>query len=193
MWYEDVHFLQLRGTVILMLQILIAICPVEKLACFSLLSNLQGAADRVLIYLTLYISECLKKLQKVCVVQRAHRVAKAARCILGCTDVVLDLFMVGYLLPPLLPPPTHTHTHVQCPTKNDAQKSLATLAVSSFDIPGDPGFPLNAFMAKPGNRAEAGKSVLQSQYMEPVYSVGKSPAYNSLSNSLVPWVATSRI
>ena len=113
MWYEDVHFLQLRGTVILMLQILIAICPVEKLACFSLLSNLQGAADRVLIYLTLYISECLKKLQKVCVVQRAHRVAKAARCILGCTDVVLDLFMVGYLLPPLLPlsPHPHTHTH----------------------------------------------------------------------------------
>ena len=63
------------------------------------------------------------------------------------------------------PPYTHTHTHThtnihihtQCPTKNDAQKSLATLAVSSFDIPGDPGFPLNAFMAKPGNRAEAGK------------------------------------
>ena len=25
----------------------------------------QGSADRVLIYLTLYISECLKKLQKV--------------------------------------------------------------------------------------------------------------------------------
>lgn len=57
--------------------------------------------------------------------------------------------------PPTLPPPTHTH--IQCPTKNDAQKSLATLAVTSFDIPGDPGFPLNAFMAKPGNRAEAGK------------------------------------
>ena len=28
---------------------------------------LQGDADRVLIYLTLYISECLKKLQKVAI------------------------------------------------------------------------------------------------------------------------------
>lgn len=68
--------------------------------------EVKGSADRVLIYLTLYISECLKKLQK-------------------------------------------------CPNKIDAQKSLATLAVSSFNIPGDSGFPLNAFLTKPSARAEA--------------------------------------
>jgi hypothetical protein len=61
-----------------------------------------------MIYLTLYISECLKKLQR-------------------------------------------------CPSKNEAQKSLATLAVSGFDIPGDPNFPLNGFMIKPSNRGEAGQ------------------------------------
>lgn len=44
----------------------------------------------------------------------------------------------------------------QSPNKNEAQKALATLAVTSFDIPGDPGFPLNAFMTKPSNRSEAG-------------------------------------
>ena len=77
----------------------------------SLPSNLQGAADRVLIYLTLYISECLKKLQKVCVVPRMHQVAKGARCIL--------VVRIWYLIhssydacPPLSPPPPpHTHTH----------------------------------------------------------------------------------
>ena len=45
----------------------------------------------------------------------------------------------------------------QCPNKGDATKSLATLAVSSFTIPGDSGFPLNAFLAKPASRAEAGE------------------------------------
>ena len=65
----------------------------------------------------------------------------------------------------------HTHTHsrtlhiyghgggcaIQCPSRNEANKSLATLAVSSFDIPGDTRFPLNAFMTKPSNRGESGK------------------------------------
>ncbi len=46
---------------------------------------------------------------------------------------------------------------MQCPNRNEAQKSLATLAVSSFDLPGDSGFPLSSFMAKPGNRAESGR------------------------------------
>lgn len=48
----------------------------------------------------------------------------------------------------------------QCPNRNEAGKSLATLAVSSFDIPGDPRFPLNAFMTKPANRGESGMYVL---------------------------------
>ena len=68
--------------------------------------EVKGPSDRVLIYLTLYISECLKKLQK-------------------------------------------------CRSRDDGRRTLASLAVSSFDIPGDPGFPLNAFMAKPGNRQES--------------------------------------
>ena len=48
-------------------------------------------------------------------------------------------------------------TCAQLPNKVDATKSLATLAVSSFSIPGDAGFPLNAFLAKPATRAEAGE------------------------------------
>ena len=31
--------------------------------------------------------------------------------------------------------------------------------MSSFDIPGDPNFPLNAFMTKPASRGEAGRTV----------------------------------
>ena len=46
---------------------------------------------------------------------------------------------------------------MQCPSRNEANKSLATLAVSSFDIPGDTRFPLNAFMTKPSNRGESGE------------------------------------
>nr|ABL85457.1 actin related protein 2/3 complex subunit 3 [Suberites domuncula] len=68
--------------------------------------EVKSEADRVLIYLTLYISECLKKLQRI-------------------------------------------------QNKKDAQKGLATLAVTQFDIPGDPKFPLNAFMGKPANRSES--------------------------------------
>ena len=45
----------------------------------------------------------------------------------------------------------------QSGSKIDAQKSLATLAVTQFDIPGDTRFPLNAFMGKPANRSESGK------------------------------------
>ncbi len=33
---------------------------------------------------------------------------------------------------------------------------MATMAVSSFDLPGDSGFPLNSFMSKPANRGESG-------------------------------------
>ena len=55
----------------------------------------------------------------------------------------------------------HVYGHVgcigQCPSRNEANKSLATLAKSSFDIPGDTRFPLNAFMIKPSNRGESGK------------------------------------
>lgn len=68
--------------------------------------EIKSDSDRTLIYITLYISECLKKLQKV----------------------------TG---------------------KNQAHKEMYTLAVQPFDIPGDPGFPLNNMYAKPKNRQEA--------------------------------------
>jgi len=68
----------------------------------------QSEGDRLLIYLTLYISECLKKLSK-------------------------------------------------CTTQNQGLQEMYTLAISKFDIPGDPGFILNSVYAKPGSPQEAGK------------------------------------
>jgi hypothetical protein len=68
----------------------------------------QSEADRVLIYITLYITECLKKLQK-------------------------------------------------CSTKNQGMHEMYTLAISKFDVPGEPGFPLNSVYAKPINSTEAGE------------------------------------
>ena len=37
---------------------------------------------------------------------------------------------------------------------------MYSLAISMFDIPGDPGFPLNSVYAKPNNADEAGNSHL---------------------------------
>lgn len=74
---------------------------------YLLFLPLQSDADRVLIYLTLYISECLKRLQK-------------------------------------------------CSNKNQGQQEMYMLAISKFDIPGEPGFPLNSVYAKPSTPQEAG-------------------------------------
>lgn len=71
---------------------------------------LQSEADRLLIYITLYITECLKKLQR-------------------------------------------------CSTKNQATNEMYSLAISRFDIPGDPGFPLNTVYAKPQSQQEAGNAL----------------------------------
>ncbi|KAK0079249.1 hypothetical protein PV325_001483 [Microctonus aethiopoides] len=68
--------------------------------------EIKSEADRVLIYIILYITECLKRLQK-------------------------------------------------CPTQNQAITEMYSLAYSKFDIPGDPGFPLNSVYAKPDTPAEA--------------------------------------
>lgn len=73
--------------------------------------EVKSEADRLLIYLTLYITECLKKLQK-------------------------------------------------CSNKNQAQNEMYTLAISKFDIPGEPGFPLNSVYAKPNSQQEAGEATL---------------------------------
>ncbi|KAM8797869.1 actin-related protein 2/3 complex subunit 3 [Patagioenas fasciata] len=67
--------------------------------------EIKNEADRTLIYVTLYISECLKKLQK-------------------------------------------------CNSKGQGEKEMYTLGITNFPIPGEPGFPLNAIYAKPGNKQE---------------------------------------
>ncbi|XP_063243145.1 actin-related protein 2/3 complex subunit 3-like [Bacillus rossius redtenbacheri] len=67
--------------------------------------EIKSPADRVLIYITLYISECLKRLLK-------------------------------------------------CPTKSKGSQELYSLAISRFDLPGDPGFPLNSVYARAGSDAE---------------------------------------
>jgi len=68
--------------------------------------EIKSPADRTLIYCTLYVTECLKKMQKI---------ASAI----------------------------------------EAKKEMATLAIVSFDIPGDTKFPLNALYGKPQDNSEA--------------------------------------
>lgn len=70
--------------------------------------EVKSEVDRVLIYITLYIPECLKKLQR-------------------------------------------------CANKNQGMQEMYTLSISRFDIPGEPGFPLNSVYAKPQTPQEAGK------------------------------------
>ena len=45
----------------------------------------------------------------------------------------------------------------QVQAKHDGASQLQTLGVSSFDIPGDPKFPLNPFYEKPAGRGDAGE------------------------------------
>ncbi|OBZ76048.1 Actin-related protein 2/3 complex subunit 3 [Grifola frondosa] len=71
--------------------------------------EIKGPADRLLIVLILFISECLAKL--------------------GTARTV--------------------------PNQLEANKSLNTLAVDNFPIPGDANFLLNAHYAPPGSRADA--------------------------------------
>merc|ERR1711971_548133 len=67
--------------------------------------DMETDVDRVLVYVTPYIIECLKRLQKV-------------------------------------------------PTLERAQQEMFSMALESFALPGEAGFPLNAFFTKP-SRAEA--------------------------------------
>jgi len=76
--------------------------------------EIKGPADRILIVLILYISDCLAKLG-------------SARSV---------------------------------PSQIEASKSLNTLSVDNFPIPGDANFPLNAHYATPASRADAGEEDL---------------------------------
>jgi len=67
--------------------------------------EMESDVDRVLVYVTLYTIECLKRLQK-------------------------------------------------CTTQDNAMRDMYTAALESFHLPGEAGFPLNAFYTKP-NPAEA--------------------------------------
>ncbi|KAI9636240.1 actin-related protein 2/3 complex subunit 3 [Dioszegia hungarica] len=73
--------------------------------------EIKGPADRLLIYLILFISECLTKLAPT----------------------------------PGRPSPGY----------QEATKVLQTLAVDSFALPGDAGFPLNSLYHAPGSRPDA--------------------------------------
>lgn len=69
--------------------------------------EVKGPADRILVYLTLYITECLKRIESA-------------------------------------------------PSRAEATRSLTTMALEPFMIPGDPGFPLGTFFPAPANKQEAG-------------------------------------
>jgi actin related protein 2/3 complex, subunit 3 len=74
--------------------------------------EIKGPADRLLIILILFVSDCLTKI-------------------------------------------TASRTP---PSQIEATKSLTTLAVDNFPLPGDANFQLNAHYAAPPNRIEAGQS-----------------------------------
>ena len=76
--------------------------------------EIKGPADRLLIILILFISDCLAK--------------------------------IGSARTP--------------PTEIEASKSLNTMAVDTFALPGDANFPLNAHYAPPASRADAGTKCL---------------------------------
>ncbi|KAL1923500.1 uncharacterized protein VTP21DRAFT_8480 [Calcarisporiella thermophila] len=82
--------------------------------CFFRNFEIKGQADRVLIYLILFISECLNKLA------------------------------------------------TKPSSQGDAVKTLNTVALQNFAIPGDPNFPLNALYQAPKDRNE---SDILRQYM----------------------------
>lgn len=91
----------------------------------------QNEADRTLIYVTLYISECLKKLQKV---NWPHD--------LRHQDVNAKLTL---------------SSPSQCSSRSQGEKEMYTLGITNFPIPGEPGFPLNAMYVKPSNKQEEGE------------------------------------
>lgn len=45
----------------------------------------------------------------------------------------------------------------QCSSRNQGEKEMYSLGITSFPIPGEPGFPLNAMYVKPSNKQEEGE------------------------------------
>lgn len=112
----------------------------------------QNEADRTLIYVTLYISECLKKLQKVN--WNPHKGLNAVSSLVAMSylniyssrwpENIIKLFPLGYVA-------------LQCSSRSQGEKEMYTLGITNFPIPGEPGFPLNAMYVKPANKQEEGK------------------------------------
>lgn len=84
----------------------------RPIAALALTSSLTGPADRLLIYLILFISDCINKIAP--------------------------------------------HPGKPAPQYQEAVKSLSTLAVDHFSLPGDAGFPMNNLYHGPRDRSEAG-------------------------------------
>ncbi|KPP69089.1 actin-related protein 2/3 complex subunit 3-like [Scleropages formosus] len=102
--------------------------------------EIKNEADRTLIYITLYISECLKKLQKVSPeVFLGFQFAKQKEGSTKLTCVILTPAVCVYM---------------QCSNRNQGEKEMYTLGITNFPIPGEPGFPLNAMYAKPVDKQE---------------------------------------
>jgi actin related protein 2/3 complex subunit 3 len=81
--------------------------------------EINGPADRLLIYLTLFVSECLAKI--------------------GASRIP--------------------------PGPAEAKKTLTTLSLESFALPGDATFPLNSMYAAPANSMDSGASILTSRLL----------------------------
>ncbi|KPJ14795.1 Actin-related protein 2/3 complex subunit 3 [Papilio machaon] len=138
--------------------------------------EIKSDADRVLIYLTLYISECLKKLQKCSNKNQGQQ--EMYMLAISKFDIPGE---PGFPLNSVYAKPTSTQEAdrvliyltlyiseclkklQKCSNKNQGQQEMYMLAISKFDIPGEPGFPLNSVYAKPTSTQEAD---LMRQYLQ---------------------------
>jgi actin related protein 2/3 complex subunit 3 len=94
---------------------------------------LPGSSDRTLIYLTLYINACLRKLESVSNLAAAQKV----RGLSGS-------------------PGRRGSASVAHATRLERGQALYTLAVEPFSIPGDAQWPLGGLFSPPATKEEAG-------------------------------------
>ena len=107
--------------------------------------EINGNADRLLIYLTLYTTDCIVKLQKVLELWlKKHKVVPFyffSSLFLQFTKL-FSLHLLNNLS--------------QSPNKNQALKDMYSLSISRFFLPGEAQFPLNAVYTAPQGH-EAGE------------------------------------
>ena len=119
--------------------------------------EIRSEADRVLIYLTLYITDCLKKLQ-VIINDRNDKSLLLEFNFVGEVEAIVTIFDVMKIIS------FSTNSHFicfffsapqRCSSKSQGQQEMYSLAIARFDIPGDAGFPLNGVYAKPQTPEQA--------------------------------------